>query len=127
MKILLVEDNPGDARLLQEMLKEADATHLELSFAESLSDALQIIGEKHFDIILLDLALPDSLGIETFKKVHAQAPDVPVVVLSGFDDETFAVKAVKAGAKGYLSKNNIDIDLLEHTIKDAVKSRGSST
>ena len=124
MKILLVEDNPGDARLLQEMLKEADATHLELSFAESLSEALQILGEKPVDIILLDLALPDSLGIETFKKVHAKAPDVPVVVLSGFDDEAFAARAVKEGARGYLSKNSIDIDLLEHTIKAAVK-RGS--
>jgi len=123
MKILLVEDNPGDARLMQEMLKEADATHLELSFAESLAETLKAVQENRFDIILLDLALPDSLGIDTLKKVHAQAPGVPVVVLSGFDDEAFAAKAVNAGARGYLNKNSVDIDLLEHTIKDAVKPK----
>jgi DNA-binding NarL/FixJ family response regulator len=121
MKILLVEDNPGDARLLQEMLKEADAAHHEITWANLLDKALKLLHEKTFDLVLLDLNLPGSIGIDTYKTVHSQAPNVPIVILSGFDSETFAGEAVAAGAKGYLNKNNIDIDLLVHTIEDVAK------
>lgn len=125
MKILLVEDNPGDARLLQEMLKDADASHYQLTHAERLADALQRISEDTFDVILLDLALPDSHGMETFNAIHEQAPSVPVVVLSGFDDTAFASGAVGAGAQSYLNKNSVDSDLLVQTINDAI-ARGRS-
>ena len=120
MKILLVEDNPGDARLLQEMLREADAAHYHLTFAERLSEALQRLSEDTFDVILLDLALPDSHGIETFNEIHAQAPSVPVIVLTGFDDVAFAKEVSKAGASNYLNKNSVDSDLLVQTISRAV-------
>lgn len=125
MKILLVEDNPGDARLLQEMLKDADAAHYRLTHAERLADALQRISEDTFDVILLDLALPDSHGMETFNAIHEQAPSVPVVVLSGFDDAAFASGAVGAGAQSYLNKNSVDSDILVQTINDAI-ARGRS-
>lgn len=120
MKILLVEDNPGDARLLQEMLKEADATHYRLTLADRLAEALQRLREDVFDVILLDLALPDSHGIETFNEIQSQAPSVPVIVLSGFDDVAFAGEAVGAGARSYLNKNNVDSDLLVQTINEAI-------
>jgi two-component system cell cycle sensor histidine kinase/response regulator CckA len=125
MKILLVEDNPGDARLLQEMLKEADAAHYQLTLAERLADALQRISEGAFDVILLDLALPDSHGIETFNEIHRQAPSVPVVVLSGFDDTAFATEVAEAGALSYLNKNSVESDILVQTINDAI-ARGRS-
>jgi DNA-binding NarL/FixJ family response regulator len=125
MKILLVEDNPGDARLLQEMLKEADAAHYELTWADLLDKALKLLGEKPFDLVLLDLGLPGSIGMDTYKKVHSHVPNVPIVILSGFDSETFAAEAVKSGAKGYLSKNNVDIKILVRTINDAVKRKRS--
>jgi two-component system cell cycle sensor histidine kinase/response regulator CckA len=125
MKILLVEDNPGDARLLQEMMKEADAVQYELTWADLLDKALKLLGEKPFDLVLLDLGLPGSIGMDTYKKVHSQVPNVPIVILSGFDSETFAAEAEKSGAKGYLNKNNVDIKLLVRTINDAVKRKRS--
>ena len=125
MKILLVEDNPGDARLLQEMLKEADAAHYELTWADLLDKALKLLDEKPFDLVLLDLGLPGSIGMDTYKKVHSHVPNVPIVILSGFDSETFAAEAAQSGAKGYLSKNNVDIKILVRTINDAVKRKRS--
>ncbi len=125
MKILLVEDNPGDARLLQEMLKEAEAAHYQITLAERLAEALQRLSEDTFEVILLDLALPDSHGIETFNEIHQRAPSVPVVVLSGFDDTAFAAEVGKAGAQSYLNKNTVDTDLLVQTINDAIARRRS--
>jgi len=127
MKILMVEDNPGDARLFQEMLKDADAAHYQLTLVECLADALQRLNEGTFEVILLDLALPDSHGMETFNEVHRHAPSVPIVVLSGFDDTAFAAGAVGAGAQSYLNKNSVDSDLLVQTINDAIARRRSQT
>ena len=118
MKILLVEDNPGDARLIQLMLEEIDPTNYTVSHAGGLDEALRLLSEDSFDIVLLDLGLPESLGLETFNRVHSQSQTVPIVVLSGFDDESFAAEAVSMGARGYLNKNKVDSDLLSHTIKD---------
>jgi two-component system cell cycle sensor histidine kinase/response regulator CckA len=124
MKILLVEDNPGDARLLQEMLKEADAAHYRLTLADRLVEALQRLREDVFDVILLDLALPDSHGIATFNEMHAQVPSVPIIILSGFDDVAFSAEAVGAGAQSYLNKNSVDSDLLVQSISEAIARKG---
>ena len=125
MKILLVEDNPGDARLLQEMIKEAGAAQYELTWTNLLDKALKLLSEKPFDLVLLDLGLPGSIGMDTYKKVHSQVPNVPIVILSGFDSETFATEAAKSGAKGYLNKNDVDIKALVRTINNAVKGKRS--
>ena len=118
-KLLLVEDNPGDARLIQEMLSEVETSKFEVSHEASLQDALKRLSAGAFDVILLDLGLPDSHGLDTFTNVYAQAPDVPIVVMSGFDDESFAIKAVRQGAQDYLVKGRIDNSLLVRAIRYA--------
>jgi phosphoserine phosphatase RsbU/P len=107
---LLIEDNPGDARLIREMLRAAGAAHatVDLGHAERLASGLQHLSQGGTDVVLLDLSLPDSQGFDTFSAVHAAAPGVPIVVLSGLDDETLAVRAVHEGAQDYLVKGQVD-------------------
>jgi len=121
VRILLVEDNRGDARLIQEMLEEADAGEFNLICAESLSEALKCFDETSVDVILLDLSLPDSHGLDTFIKINNCVPAIPVVVLSGFGDEAFAVEAVRRGAQDYLVKGQTDSSLLVRALRYAVE------
>jgi diguanylate cyclase (GGDEF)-like protein len=121
LNILLVEDNPGDARLLVEILKEENTFSAELHHAERLRDALAILKKEKIDIILLDLSLPDSFGFETFSCMHEHAQGVPIVLLTGTDDETLAVKALKQGAQDYLFKGQVDSSLLVRSIKYAIE------
>jgi signal transduction histidine kinase len=123
IKILLVEDNPGDARLLQEALMEAGPAQFELVPVEQLSEALQGLSEKGFDVILLDLSLPDSQGFDTFARAHVQAPGVPIVVLTGLNDEALAIKAVQEGAQDYLVKGQVDSNLLVRAIRYAIERK----
>ena len=95
-----MEDNPGDVRLIREMLAEAGRTPFEMECASRLSTGLERLVEGDIDVVLLDLGLPDSQGLETFVRVHSQAPEVPVVVLTDLDDEELAVQAVRKGAPG---------------------------
>ncbi len=95
IKVLLVEDNPGDARLIKETLSAPTADQFELVHSECLDSALKLVGRKVFDLILLDLTLPDSSGLPTFERMHAQAPTVPTIVLTGLDVETLGTQAVQ--------------------------------
>lgn len=123
MKVLLVEDNPGDIRLIQEMFGENEADHFDLLCAEKLAEALKCLDETSVDVILLDLSLPDSQGLDTFIKINNRVPLIPVVVLSGFDDEAFAVEAVGRGAQDYLTKGRTDSSLLARSLRYAVERR----
>jgi two-component system cell cycle sensor histidine kinase/response regulator CckA len=123
MKVLLVEDNPGDARLLQEMLATRGATSFDLNWTDRLSKGLEQLAEKDIDVILLDLSLPDSQGLDTFAQVHTQAPQVPVIVLSGLDDEEVSIKAVREGAQDYLIKGQVDGNLLTRAIRYAIERK----
>src|SRR5437870_2391463 len=104
IKILLVEDNAGDARLLREVLRDAGTAPFELDHVERLQDALRALREAHFDVVLLDLSLPDAQGLDTLTQTHENAPDMPIIVLTGNDDETLGLQAVKTGAQDYLIK-----------------------
>lgn len=95
IKILLIEDNPGDARL----------------------------AEEDVDVILLDLGLPDGVGFDTFAKAYAQAPNVPIIVLNAMDDEAMGIKAVKEGAQDFLRKGGIDCYQLERDIRFAIERK----
>ena len=106
--ILLIEDNFGDARLLHEMFNEHGADGIQLTHVECLSAAEKHLSEHSVDIILLDLGLPDAHGLEAIRRVHAAAPRVPLVVLTGLDDESLAEQALQEGAQDYLIKGQID-------------------
>jgi PAS domain S-box-containing protein len=123
IKILLVEDNPGDARLLREAVAETSAPGPEWVTVDRLRDAMSHLGEESFDVVLLDLSLPDAQGFETFARAFAQAPDVPIVVLTGLDDEEMAVKTVHAGAQDYLVKGCVDGQLVLRALRYAIERR----
>jgi PAS domain S-box-containing protein len=122
MKILLVEDNAGDARLIREMLKDAAAAEqFEVVHAERLQDGLARLSEGALDVALLDLGLPDSQGIETLIRMRETAPMLPIVVLTGLDDEETGRQAVGAGAQDYLIKGEVDGALLVRSLVYAVE------
>jgi len=119
-RILLVEDNPGDVRLIKQILSEAPGLRFEMTVAGRVAEALEKLEKQSFDVILLDLSLPDSQGLDTFHTVYARAPEVPIVVLTGLADETAGVRAVQAGAEDYLIKGQCDSELLVRSIRYAM-------
>src|SRR5688500_13457914 len=108
LEILLVEDDPGYAGLLTRFLQKEDAFGSELVPAECLEEALGILDTRRFDVILLDLSLPDSMGLETFVEANKHAPDTAIIVLTGLDDEQMAIRTVHAGAQDYLVKGEVN-------------------
>jgi PAS domain S-box-containing protein len=120
LKVLLIEDNPRDVRLIREMLRETRDIVFHLESADSLSAGLEQLAKAPMDILLLDLTLPDSYGIETFHKAYAEASGMPIVVLSSSNDEELAMSAVQAGAQDYLVKGQVDGHLLVRAIQYAV-------
>ncbi|MEA3488381.1 MAG: histidine kinase dimerization/phosphoacceptor domain -containing protein [Euryarchaeota archaeon] len=127
IKVLLVEDNSGDARLIQEMLSEAGDSVFALEQADRLSTGLERLAAADINAVLLDLGLPDSSGLDTFITVHAQVPDVPIVMLTGLDDAELAIAAVQEGAQDYLPKNKLDSELLVRTIRYAIERKKTGT
>jgi PAS domain S-box-containing protein len=124
IKVLLVEDNPGDARLLQLTLSEVTSAHFDLTCVGLLSSAIKSLFEQSFDAVLLDLSLPDSQGFDTFTKLHERFPDVPIVVLSGLSDETLALRAVQEGAQDYLVKGQVNgADLISRSLRYAIERK----
>lgn len=121
IRVLLVEDNPGDARLFAELVKDTGAGQWKLTQVGRLSHALDRLSREPFDVVLLDLSLPDADGLETVIRAHAESPKVPIVVLTGHDDESLAVRAVRAGAQDYLVKGRLDGDLLVRSIRYATE------
>jgi len=122
LKILLVEDSPADARLLWEMLREsAIKGRFTLDPAVTLNEAISQLSSKKFDLVLLDLMLPDSAGLDTFTAVHKACPDVPVVLLTGLSDENLAARAVREGAQDYLVKGQVDPAALVRSMRYAVE------
>ncbi|MCX6377490.1 MAG: response regulator, partial [Armatimonadetes bacterium] len=119
INILVVEDNPADSRLIQETLRDVPGGGFQITVAESLSDGLRLVHEG-FDIVLLDLRLPDSEGFATFERMRESATGIPIVVLSGTEDESLAVKAVQEGAQDYLVKGRADGETLARAIRYAV-------
>lgn len=126
-RILLVEDNPADARYVQELLAETAQPEFALLHARWLSTGLDCLAEGGFDLALLDLALPDVEGISTIERVRAQAPAVPIIVVSGRGEEEVKSAALQAGAQEYLVKGQFDAVALHQAIRAAIggKDRGA--
>lgn len=126
IKVLLVEDNPGDARLIREMLAEYRSISFNLVWVKQLSIAIErLLKGDIVDVILLDLLLPDSQGLETFVSLHKQIPEipVPVVILTGLNDEESAIRALREGAQDYLIKGQIDSNLMVRSIRYALERK----
>jgi PAS domain S-box-containing protein len=125
IKILLIEDNPGDTRLIKEMLSNAELFNCVLECTARLSTGLEYLAGQPADIVLLDLGLPDSQGIDTLAQVCARVPGIPVVVLTGMDDEGLALEAVRQGAQDYLLKGAINGRALWRVITYAIERKAS--
>lgn len=121
--ILLVEDNPGDARLVSEMLADARAGTFVLVHIDSFTEALKRLTQQHFDIVLLDLILPDSRGLETLTRMQMAAPYIPIVVMSRMHDEALALQAVQHRAQDYLIKGQVDTQLLVRSLRYAIERK----
>ncbi|MGA3317926.1 MAG: PAS domain S-box protein [Candidatus Korobacteraceae bacterium] len=121
--VLLIEDNPGDARFIAEMLKEAGGDGFTLECAARLSVGLEKLRSNPADVVLLDLSLPDSRGLETFVRFQSKFPQLPVVILTGLDDEETAVQAAHAGAQDYFVKGTIAGPALGRSLKYAIERK----
>jgi len=120
-QVLLVEDNATDALIVEDELAHTPGAQFSVVHLDHLSDALARLEVQHFDVVLLDLSLPDSHGLETFSRLHRAAVEVPIVVLSGRADEDLAVKAVQAGAQDYLVKGRFGEDVLPRSLRYAIE------
>jgi diguanylate cyclase (GGDEF)-like protein/PAS domain S-box-containing protein len=122
-RLLLVEDNPGDAWLLREMLSKSASQHSEFTHVLRMSDAEGYLRKHGVDIVLLDLGLPDARGLGAVRRAHAAAPHVPLVVLTGLDDETLGTQALQEGAQDYLIKGEIETRGLLRALRYAVERK----
>jgi signal transduction histidine kinase len=121
ISVLLIEDNPGDARLIREQLRDATEATFVLSLVNNLQQGIDTLLETIFGVVLLDLSLPDSFGLDTLQKIRSVVQDVPIVVLTGFDDQRLGLQAVQMGAQDYLLKNDSHPKLLSRTIRYAIE------
>ncbi len=120
IKVLYVEDDMDHAILISELIKEIKNVHYELTHVQRLDETLLELDNENYDIILLDLSLPDAWGVDTITRVYEKAPDIPVVVISGTDDETMAIKALQKGAEEYLVKGKVKSHSLSRILRYAI-------
>src|SRR3990167_5705760 len=124
--VLLVEDNPGDARLTREMLTDAGAGRFRVVLVDTLAGAIARLnddGAVALDVVLLDLSLPDSTGLEGVLQLQSVNPHLPIVVLSGLDDDVLSFEAVQAGAQDYLVKGRGDGEVMLRAIRYAIERK----
>lgn len=121
-RILVVEDNSGDAELVRAVLEQNVESSIEIAQSNRLTDAIRRIAVERFDLIVLDLGLPDSKGFETLERILAVAASIPIIVLTGQEDPDLAEKLIGRGAKECLCKNNVSGELLVHAITRCMKS-----
>jgi signal transduction histidine kinase len=125
LRVLLVEDNPGDARLVAHHLEGGSfpgvPDRVDITTAESVAEARDALEADGFDVVLLDLGLPESAGTETLDRFPPDDLDVPVVVLTGLDDKEAAVEAIQRGAQDYLPKGDLDADVLLRSLRYAIE------
>jgi PAS domain S-box-containing protein len=137
LNILLIEDNPGDIRLLQEILREVTTTRCQITPVMTLAAAIEQLStipahqsndiSSGFDIILLDLSLPDSQGIASFRHLHDRYPHIPIIILTGLDDRDLAISAMQQGAQDYTLKGQVDGNLLLRSIQYAIERERTET
>ena len=123
VNILLVENNPGDVRLIEEMLRKYTKKKININNIDTLEGAFKSLSDKSFDIVILDLNLPDSVGFKTFEKLHERSPEIPIVVLTDMMDESLGERTIKEGAQDYLIKNQLDSHLFSKSLNFAISRK----
>lgn len=124
INLLLIEDNPDDATFIEEVLKLQDVySSIEISQASRLLEGLAYLAQDSFDVILLDLSLPDTSSTDSVTRILSHSPEAPIIVLTGWDDKDTALEALHKGAQDYLIKDNVSCDLLIRAIRYAVERR----
>jgi DNA-binding response OmpR family regulator len=123
IRVLLIEDNKEHAELLERLLGFSEYPKFTVATATTLATGIATLGGRDADIVLLDLSLPDSKGVETFRRANAAAPDVPIVILSGISDVTLSIETVQEGAQDYLVKGHVDTHLLLRSIQYAIERK----
>lgn len=121
IRVLLVEDNPADARLVSHSLEQVKTQPFRIAKVEDLQTALHNLDNMPFDVMLLDLSLPDSHGLETVRRAHSHAPDVAIIVLTGYEEEAMGVQSLRAGAQDYLIKGQANGALLTRSMQYAIE------
>jgi len=120
-QILLVEDDPQDTLLVKELIFESNLQDCHLTIANSLANAIEAANKNKFDIALMDIGLPDSEGVNTLRKFKQHDNDLPVVILTGLDDEAFGIKLVQMGAQDYLVKGHLNAQIFQRTLRFAIE------
>lgn len=120
-RVLLIEDNIGDARLLAELVSECAPPAFAIERAGTLKEGLDRLGARRYDVVVLDLSLPDSSELETLHAVTCRHPDVPIVVLTGLEDETLGMRAVQAGAQDFVPKDEMTGTHVSATLRFAIE------
>ena len=127
IKVLMIDDNPAAISLMRYLLEDAKDVTVTLEHASRLESGIERLMKGGIDVVLLDILLPDSRGFRSFTDLHAAVPDVPVIILSGIDDEALALKMVTDGAQDYLVKGEVVTNLLVRTIRCAIeRTRGEA-
>ena len=127
IKILLIEDDTGDADYFREIIKESKLVRFEVETTDKLLSGIELLGRKKFDIVLVDLNLPDSHGISTFSELHEHTLETPLVVLTGLDDEQMALQAVRKGAQDFIVKGQMDGRMLARVLSYAIERHRMQT
>src|SRR5205085_1825506 len=125
-KVLLVEDESSYIELLEVVLKDCPSCQFELTAARSVEEGVTELAARNFDLVLLDLSLPDEQGLDTYTRIHAAAPATPIVVLTGMDDQNLALQAVREGAQDYLVKGQTEAKMLIRVIQYAIERKAGA-
>jgi len=123
IKLLLIEDSPSDAQLLGALLKQVDALNFDITHAGDLASGLERVTQNSLDVVILDLGLPDSFGIETYEKLRASAPSLPIIIITGNDDREMLAETMTRGADNYLIKDAFDGNRVAVAVLAAMRTR----
>jgi DNA-binding NarL/FixJ family response regulator len=123
IKVLMIEDNISDVLLVREMLKEARVPRFDLCVADRLESGIERLGQDHYDVVILDLGLPDSQGLESLRELCRRFPNVPILVMTGLAEGDVGIKAVQEGAQDYVLKGATDGKLFARNIRYAIERK----
>lgn len=127
IRVLLVEDNPRDLRWIHNLLAEAPAFPFTWEHVGQLDNAMEILRNEPFELVLLDLSLPDSQGLDTFSRLYPHAICLPIVILTNINDEPLALQAVRSGAQDYIVKDQADGEVLVRALRHAIERKHTET